>query len=192
MKFKKSLFLTFCLIFAYQTICPISFDSVKNQVSSTTYNALTKLAEMNPMRPQPYTSATEQIMGTILAGGIISGFSGSFIPLLLDCYWPLPPSVTGMYRYRILRYNSMRAGIDAGLVGALASAYAMGAAYCTDKYLSSINQPSDRSTAKEVTLVGTIALTSAALIYLVYQFGMGEFQAYQDFIATLPSPLINS
>ncbi len=185
MKFKKSLFLATGLIFASQITHPISWDSAKNRISSTTYTALTKLAEMNPQRPEPYTSTTERIGGNMLGVGFISGSLGYFSTLLLDHCLPLPSSITGYPRYKLLRGTGFRAGIDAGLVGALASAYVMGAAYCTDKYLNSIDQPSDRSTAKEVTLVGTIALTSAALIYLLYQFGMGEFQAYQDFIATL-------
>ena len=184
MKFKKSLFLTLCLIFTGQTTHPISCDSVKNQISSTTYTALTKLAEMNPMRPQGL-GPSAQVMANMFATGFLSGCLGSFSPLLLDYCQPLPSFVTGHWKTRILKHCGIRAGIDSGIVGAIASAYVMGAAYCTDKYLNSINQSSDRSTAKEVTLVGTIALTSAALIYLVYQFGMGEFQAYQDFIATL-------
>ncbi len=49
MKFKKSLFLTFCLLSgAIQTTHPISWNDIKNGVRYRTNTALMQLAEINP------------------------------------------------------------------------------------------------------------------------------------------------
>ena len=128
MKFKKSLFLTFCLLFG-TTAHPISWNDIKNKAHTATNTALIKLAELNPMRHPSYRRSDDA--APILAGSLLLGLAGAIFAAV---------AIEQGTRIGVIDLDeNLQTTIIKTCAGiaALIPASVCGTAYCADNYLES-------------------------------------------------------